>query len=236
MHGGWCWQMVADQLRSHGHRVVTPTLTGQGERKHLLTRETSVDMHIQDLVNVVEFEDLDDIVFVFHSYSGQLAGPVVQRLVGRVRSVVFAGAFHVFPGECNFDVEPEDSRQMFEHLAQEYGDGWRIPVQDGLLERWGVTDPVLADRLRAKLTDFSLNFSRGVVNYDPQFLLSLPRTYIEHASPPLPALELSRDRAIAQGWTMVKIDTGHDMMLTEPGETTRLLLAIGHVDGLGGSV
>ncbi len=224
MHGGWCWRDVAPLLRSAGHQAVTPTLTGQGERVHLLTAQTSVGTHIEDIVNVVEFNDLDDLVLVFHSYSGGLAGPVVERLQGRVRSVVLAAGFLQYPGECNFDVEPPASRDFFEKLAAESGDGWRIPVVDGLLDRWGIADPDLAAELHRKLTPFSLTFSRGVVDYDPAPLAALPRTYIEHTDPPLPPLAQSIDRARADGWVMREIATGHDMMLTDPEGTTRLLL------------
>ncbi len=224
MHGGWCWRDVVPLLREAGHDVSTPTLTGQGERAHLLTPEISVQTHVQDLVNVVEYNDLDDLVLVFHSYSGGLAGPVVEHLANRVRAVVLAAGFIQYPGESNFDVEPASSRELFEELAAESGDGWRIPVVDGLLERWGITDPVLAKELTRKLTDFSLTFSRGVVDYDPTPLEGLPRTYIEHTNPPLPPLALSIERARTDGWTMRTIDTGHDMMLTDPRGTAELLI------------
>jgi pimeloyl-ACP methyl ester carboxylesterase len=224
MHGGWCWRDVAPILRDAGHEVWTPTLTGQGERAHLLTPAITVQTHIQDIVNVVEYNDLDDLTLVFHSYSGGLAGPVIAQLAPRVRSVVLAGGFIQYPGESNFDVEPASSREMFEALASQYGDGWRIPVVGGLLERWGITDTDLAAELNRKLTDFSLAFSRGVVDYDPAPLATLPRTYIEHTSPPLPPLALSIERAKADGWTMRTISTGHDMMLTDPQGTAALLL------------
>lgn len=228
MHGGWCWRDVVPILSEAGHRVATPTLTGQGERCHLLTPETSVQTHIEDIVNVVDFNDLDDLILVFHSYAGGLAGPVVERLSDRVRAVVLAGAFLQHPGESNFDVEPESSREMFERLAAESGDGWRIPVSDGLLDRWGVTDPHLAAELHRKLTDFSLTFSRGIVDYDPAPLAGVRRTYIEHTAPPLPPLDLSIARARDEGWTMRHIATGHDMMLTDPQGTAHLLLDAGH--------
>lgn len=224
MHGGWCWRDVAPLLRDAGHGVWAPTLTGQGERVHLLTPQTSVHTHIEDIVNVVNYNDLDNLVMVFHSYSGGLAGPIVEHLETRVRAIVFAGAFLQYPGESNFDVEPESSRTMFEALATDSGDGWRIPVADGLLDRWGITDPALAAELRRKLTDFSLTFSRGVVDYDPAPMEALPRTYIEHTAPPLAPLALSIERARTDGWTMREIATGHDMMLTDPQGTARLLL------------
>ena len=69
-HGGWCWRRVADRLEQRGHRVFTPTLTGLGERSHLLSPAIDLDTHITDVVNLVRFEDLRDIVLVGHSYAG----------------------------------------------------------------------------------------------------------------------------------------------------------------------
>lgn len=225
MHGGWCWAAVAERLRSRGHAVATPTLTGQGERIHLLTPQVTVDTHIDDIANVVDYRDLDEICLVLHSYSGGLAGPLAQRLAGRVAAVVLAGGFLLHPGESNFDVQPESSRELFASLAAGDGDGWRIPVRDELIARWGVTDAALVALLKRKLTDFSLVLSRGTVDFDPAYLQRLPRTYIEHTAPGLPALAQSIARARDEGWTMRRIATGHDMMLTEPQRTAELVEA-----------
>ena len=225
MHGAWCWAAVAGALRSRGHVVATPTLTGQGDRIHLLTPQVSVETHIDDVVNVIDYEDLEDVCLVLHSYAGGLAGPLAQRLTGRLSSVVLAGGFLQHPGESNFDVQPESSRELFSRLAADGGDEWRIPVHDDLIDRWGVTDPVLVGLLRRKLTDFSPVLSRGTVDFDPAALERLPRTYIEHTAPPLSALDLSVARAVDEGWTMRRIATGHDMMLTEPQLMADLLEA-----------
>ena len=69
-HGGWCWQRVADRLRSGGHIVFTPTLTGLGERSHLLRAGIDLKTHIADVVNVMKWEQLSDVVLCGHSYGG----------------------------------------------------------------------------------------------------------------------------------------------------------------------
>ena len=61
-HGGWCWRRVADRLRGSGHVVFTPTLTGLGERAHLLRSDIDVGTHIADVVNVIKWERLSDVV------------------------------------------------------------------------------------------------------------------------------------------------------------------------------
>jgi hypothetical protein len=139
--------------------------------------------------------------------------------------VVLAGGFLAHPGESNFSVEPTASREAFQRLADEGGDGWRIPVQDSLLERWGVTDPTLAAYVRPLLTDFPLRCSSDPVDFDPAVLAALPRAYIEHTAPPLPALEISIERARAEGWQMHAIAACHDFMLEKPEETAQLLEA-----------
>ncbi len=67
-HGGWCWRRVADLLEQRGHKVFAPTLTGLGERSHLLRADTNMDTHIADIVNLVRWEDLHRVVLVAHSY------------------------------------------------------------------------------------------------------------------------------------------------------------------------
>jgi pimeloyl-ACP methyl ester carboxylesterase len=224
-HGGWAWNPVARLLEERGHVAVPVTLTGLGERKHLLSSSIGVDTHVSDIVNTLVYRDLSDVTLVLHSYSGVLAGPVAEQADGRVTRVVLAGGFLVHPGESNFSVEPAASQAAFQQLADEGGDGWRLPVQDSLLERWGVTDPALAALVRPRLTDFPLRCSSDVVDFDPRALAALPRTYIEHTAPSLPALEVSIERARAEGWQMHAIAACHDFMLEKPEETAQLLEA-----------
>jgi pimeloyl-ACP methyl ester carboxylesterase len=96
-HGGWCWQRVADRLRSGGHKVFTPTLTGLGERSHLLrpSSDLRIDIgtHITDVVNVMKWERLTDIVLCGHSYGGFVISGVAEQMASAIRSIVFLDAF-----------------------------------------------------------------------------------------------------------------------------------------------
>jgi pimeloyl-ACP methyl ester carboxylesterase len=92
-HGGWCWPRVADRLRSGGHKVFTPTLTGLGERSHLLSSEIDIATHVTDIVNVIKWERLTDIVLCGHSYGGFVISGVAEKMAGAVRSIVFLDAF-----------------------------------------------------------------------------------------------------------------------------------------------
>jgi pimeloyl-ACP methyl ester carboxylesterase len=222
-HGGWAWEPVARLLRERGHPAVPVTLTGLGERRHLLSPSVGVETHVEDVVNTLVYRDLRDVTLVLHSYSGVLAGPVTEQAQGRVTRVVLAGGFLVHPGESNFSIEPPASQSAFRRLADDGGDGWRIPVQDSLLDRWGITDPTLAAFVRPRLTDFPLRCSSDPVEFDPAVLASLPRSYIEHANPPLAALDVSIARARTEGWQMREIEACHDFMLEKPEETAAIL-------------
>jgi pimeloyl-ACP methyl ester carboxylesterase len=104
-HGAWCWRRVARLLSQSGHEVFTPTLTGVGERSHLLTSEINLDTHILDVVNVMKWQELNDVVLVGHSYGGMVISGVAERLEKSILSFVTLDAF--FPetgqalGECS---------------------------------------------------------------------------------------------------------------------------------------
>ena len=107
-HGGWCWARVAPLLRDAGHEVYTPTLTGLGERAHLLSPEIGLSTHIQDLVKVFEFEDIEDAILVAHSYGGVVTSGAMELIHHRVRSLVFLDALLTRGGETVLDVVPAD--------------------------------------------------------------------------------------------------------------------------------
>ena len=92
-HGGWCWREVAGRLQSAGHRVFAPTLTGLADRSHLLSRETGLETHILDIVNLLAWEELDDAVLCGHSYGGMVVTGAADRAAGRLRALVYLDAF-----------------------------------------------------------------------------------------------------------------------------------------------
>lgn len=225
MHGAWCWREVEPRLRQAGHEATALALTGQGERSHLLTPEVGIATHVQDVVAMVEFADLSDVILVLHSYSGVLAGPLAQRLRGRLRAVVAAGAFLVEPGQNLLDVEPPETTQRYRDLAGSSGEGWRIPASAAFLDQWGVRDARLRQFVGPRLTDFPYRCATDSVDFDPRPLQALPRHYLEHTDPPLESLAHSIALAKRQGWRHHTIATGHDLMLTDPAGTTRALLS-----------
>src|SRR6204780_3652494 len=103
-HGGWCWQRVADWLRHGGHAVFTPTLTGLGERSHLLRAGIDLTTHVTDVVNVIKWEELSDVVLCGHSYGGMVISGVADQMAAAIRSIVFLDAFVPKNGEAAQDL------------------------------------------------------------------------------------------------------------------------------------
>jgi pimeloyl-ACP methyl ester carboxylesterase len=233
MHGGWVWRDVARELRSQGHDVFTPTLTGQGDRSHLRTPQTGIDTHVADLVAVLEFEDLTDVHLVLHSYAGVLAGPVAERCADRISSVVHLGAFIVRPGESLLDVEPPDVAARYRELAAGSATGDVVPASLAFLDQWGVTDPVARDWVGPRLSGFPLPCATDPVDFDDRALAGLGQVYVRHTSPPLASLALSFDRARDAGWETHELACGHDVMVQMPRETASLLVSIGAARGEG---
>src|SRR5579862_3596560 len=92
-HGGWCYSRVARTLRAAGHEVYTPTLTGLGERSHLSHATINLSTHIQDIVNVVLWEDLREVILCGHSYGGMVVTGVAEAACDRIRALVYLDAF-----------------------------------------------------------------------------------------------------------------------------------------------
>jgi pimeloyl-ACP methyl ester carboxylesterase len=118
-HGGWCWRRVADLLERKGHKVFTPTLTGVGERSHLLSKDINLDTHITDVVNVFKWEDLKDVCLVVHSYGGWPGSGALEQVGDRVSSIVWLDAFKPENGQRGLDSISEFSRKaLLEAVAK----------------------------------------------------------------------------------------------------------------------
>ena len=112
-HGGWCWARTAERMRSAGVRVFTPTQTGMGERKHLLSKDITLDSFTQDIINVIEAEELSDVTLVGHSFGGQIITLVADRIPERLRRVVYLDGGWPDNGKSVFDGQPPDDARRF---------------------------------------------------------------------------------------------------------------------------
>jgi hypothetical protein len=109
--GGWYWRRVSDILEAKGNKVFSPTLTGLGERSHLLSKDINLNTHVTDIVNVVKWESLQDICFVVHSYAGIPGSGAVEQISERISSIVWVDAFKPDNGQGCVDLVPDARRK-----------------------------------------------------------------------------------------------------------------------------
>ena len=129
--GGWAWREVSSRLRELGHEVYPVTLTGLGERAHLADRHVDLETHISDVVNVFDFEELNDVVLVGHSYAGAVITGVADRRRERLDAVVYLDTAPLPDGAAITDLQTAEQRERQRREVEQIGDGWRWPVPDG---------------------------------------------------------------------------------------------------------
>ncbi len=221
-HGGWCWARVAGLLRAAGHRVYTPTLTGLGERSHLLSPEVNLSTHVNDVLGVIRWERLDDVILCGHSYGGMVVTGVADAEPHRIGKLVYADAFVPTSGQSLFDLlGPARSAAMQDNAAQ-HGGGWRVvPPPAGNYDIIDLDDRAWVDSL---LTPHPLQTCA-----EPLILSKAPlakRVFIYATGY---RRDNFRDYASTiqgdPGWSVHAVASGHDLMIDAPGEVAAALIA-----------
>ncbi len=221
-HGGWCWRFVAERLRARGHHVTTPTQTGVGERRHLISRKLTLDDFTTDLVNHITMEDLTDIVLVGHSFGGGPISGAADRMPERIRHLVYLDARVLENGQAPFDLGVADINEARRRSAIDSSGGLSIPPPTPL--SFGVPDGPLADWLRSHLTPHPLSTFQTKLTLRHPVGNDRPKTYIACTDPLYPSL--ADTRAMLRGradWNWREIATGHDAMVTAPDELAMML-------------
>jgi pimeloyl-ACP methyl ester carboxylesterase len=126
--GGWCWKKITPLLRARGYEVFTPTLTGLGERAHLARPEIGLNIHIEDVANLLKYEDLSDVILVGNSSAGMVITGVADQAPERIAHIVYLDAFVPQDGQTMLDLIPPDRRPPMEMLVQNEGHGWLLPL------------------------------------------------------------------------------------------------------------
>ncbi len=221
--GGWQWREVADQLRQAGHEVITPTLTGLGERAHLLTPEIDLETHITDISSVIECEELSDVVLVGHSYGGMVVTGAADRQFSNIDTLIYLDAFLPEDGQSVMDLQPPDRIDYYNEIAKEKGDGWRIPTPPG--EFWKLTDPediAQFDRLKVDHPLAALKQPVQLTNQRPK-----NRAYVWASGfTPSPFEKFAAACREDNGWLYREIDSGHQMMMSHSAEVAEMLLEL----------
>jgi pimeloyl-ACP methyl ester carboxylesterase len=204
---GWGWKKMHPLMGARGHRLITPTMTGLGERGHLASADIDLDTHIADILGVLTFEDLNGINLIGHSYGGMVATGVAGRARTRIAKLIYIDAFAPNDGDSVFDILPEAARAL------------RKPSPDGFIQPGPMppdtpeTDRAWAAPLRlpqpAKTFEQKLKFHGGG--------LTLPRHYIYCTrNAPDDRFRPFYERAKREGWGTDEIDASHNPHITCP--------------------
>jgi pimeloyl-ACP methyl ester carboxylesterase len=229
-HGGWCWRRVADVLRGRGHTVFAPSLTGLGDRAHLFSMDISLQIHVQDILSLVESEELSDPVLVGHSYGGFVISGVADTLRERVSHYVYLDASvppDMSPG-ASFSwagFNPPEVREARLKTVQEQGGGVALPPPPP--GAFAVTEPLQVAWLQRRLRPMPLQTYVGTFTFRHSGSNGLRRTYVASVNPPHDLLVPVHHRIrIDKTWSFTTMETGHDSMVTAPDALASLLMGI----------
>lgn len=219
-HGGWCWRPVSDALVKQGHRVFSPTLTGLGERSHLIGKSINLTTHITDIANVIQFEDLSNIVLVGHSYGGIIISGVAERLADRISSIVFLDAFL-----------PEDGETLLQKSSPAFVAAINAAIEKG---ESGIKPPPaaafgVAEKDRAWVDGKTT--AQPVGKYTEPAVFKggrdkiAKKTYVRAKGYKSATFDANLAKAKDSGqWKTVELDIGHDVMVIDPAQVTSIIL------------
>lgn len=210
--GGWCWKYVASDLRAAAHTVILATLSGLGERVHLLSRDIDLETHISDVVGLFEYQDLYEVILVGHSYAGTVITGAAERVPERIRRLVYLDASIPHDGEANDDVIGPQMAAQLRAAARSYGDGWRVPPPPDVLG--GLSDQSLRDWAEDRLTPHPLRPFAQPVCLSSSEAAALPRAFIQTSRSDLYRGLAARARDA--GWHCQETGGGHYAMITKP--------------------
>ena len=227
VHGGWrgswIWKRVRRKLQARGHEVFTPTLTGVGERSHLQSPQVNLETHIADVINLIRWEELTDVVLCGHSYGGCVVSCVADRIPETIGALVYVDAFVPENGQSLHDTLPPEDRNAQLEAARTLGEGWKTPPSPAAAFNVNVRDrdwvdgqstlqPLACFQQPLRLT--------GAINQIENITYILATGW---GPSPFPQFY---DKAKARGWKTLTLTSGHDVMLDRPEELTQELLGI----------
>jgi pimeloyl-ACP methyl ester carboxylesterase len=225
-HGAWAWQKLAPLLRRAGHSVTTPTLSGLGERAHHVPGRSGLDVHVKDITQHLELEDLQKVVLVGHSYAGCVVSGVMAARTGRVAHAIYLDAFVPTNGQGLASFVPPTVRSDYEKLAAAEG-LVPPPPASSWGERWGLSDPALLAWAQARITpQAALSFVQTVQG-DPFGDSGVRLSYLKCTQNPNPGF-----KSVAAGvqrdarFRYAEVDGHHNVMLINPERLAEALLRL----------
>ncbi|MEJ5992515.1 alpha/beta hydrolase [Ramlibacter sp. PS3R-8] len=229
-HGGWCWRRVVDRLHAQGHRAHAATLTGVGERAHLMSSLITLETHIADVTGLIEAEELQGAVLVVHSYAGMIGTAVADRMPQRLKHLVYVDAVVPKPGESWSSTQASAAREARLAAAQASAD-YSFPPPDPAVFGLAADDHAWVKR---RQTPHPGHTYQAPLQFDPQRVANVPRTFVDCTQPKLATIDAIRPRvrdprfwdgawAGGAGVRVVELATGHDPMVSEPAELVAVL-------------
>ncbi|MBT3703669.1 MAG: alpha/beta hydrolase [Alphaproteobacteria bacterium] len=224
-HGGWCWRDTATVLLAQGHTVYCPSLTGLGDRVHLASPEVGLQTHINDIANLIQWNDLQDVILVGHSYGGLVIGGVADALADKIRALVFVDALLPEDGRSAMDYQTAERAEYLRARAHKH-DGWRLPPISAVV--YGVDDPEKAQWVDGKCVAHPLATFEDAQKLTGAWQQVASLSYIRCTQSGLDYMDrFSEHAAAAPNWRIHYIPTGHDCMVTEPDHLAALLMTEG---------
>jgi pimeloyl-ACP methyl ester carboxylesterase len=222
-HGAWCWNRVRRALQAQGHEVFSPTLTGLAERCHLLSRETDLQTHIDDVMNLLQWEDLSDIVLCGHSYGGCVISGVADRAPGRIGALVYLDAFVLQDGQSLHDTLPPEAREGQLQGARELGEGWRVPPIPAEVFNVNAADRAWVD---SQCTPQPLATFQQPLRLAGGLRTIGANSFIFASGWGPSPFTAFYEQAKGAGWRTSEVPCGHDVMLDDPAFLAAELLAV----------
>ena len=223
-HGGWCWRKVTPLLQDAGHEVFTPTLTGLGDRSHLIHPLIDLSTHIQDITAMLEYEDLHNVILVGHSYGGMVIAGVAAKAETRLSQLIYLDAFLPENGKSLRDYA---DGAALDEWVQDNGAGWRhsYTFLGTAAEVFGIKDSMDLAWLVPRLGDQPYRTFTEPVELATDSGKSLRQSYIHLTEAPF--FTEAATRAKKHGFRLRELfSAGHDAMVTQPEELAKILLEL----------
>ncbi len=227
-HGGWCWRAVANRLRNAGHQVFTPSFTGMGDRAHLLRNDITIDVFIDDLIQVIQAEELDDVILVGHSFAGVPITGVADRIPESIAHLVYFDSVVLESGKTAFSNYPKAEADARIASAAKATAGLAVPVLAHIPAVWGLEQGTAEyDWVSRRMTPHPLASYMTPLVLDNPIGNGRPRTYLHCSKPSHHLLEDSRQLVQSlQGWNWIDVPAPHEAHITHPDLLSEILLEL----------
>jgi pimeloyl-ACP methyl ester carboxylesterase len=218
--GAWAWKRVVPLLHERGHEVHAIALTGMGERVHLASKEVGVETAIQDVLNVIKYNDLEDFVLVGHSFAGKVVGAVADRVTERVRTILYLDAFR--PQKVRMPQGAFDPNEFGNLKPGE----WTVPLTEQILDNIG-KDVQGLDRewLLSKATPWPIKHMTDPVTLSKNFD-TVNSAYIFCTGSGDPVDEIVKGKWGKLDGPYKVIESGHWPMITKPLELVEDIVSL----------